>query len=150
MAHLAHIGTFPSSFWAPGPEVLRLWLRTNLEEHLFQPREADAGRKAEMRRNRKTKVQSSQVDRSKPDARRKPKDCYSPLSYRNAIHRACRTAGVPIWGPNRLRHNAATMLRREFGLDVAQVVLGHASPDTTLIYAEADRQRAAEAMSRIG
>jgi hypothetical protein len=42
------------------------------------------------------------------------------------------------------------LLRREFGLDVAQVVLGHASPDTTLIYAEADRRRAAEAMLRIG
>jgi integrase len=72
------------------------------------------------------------------------------LSYRNAIHRACRRVGVPIWGPNRLRHNAATVLRRAVGLDVAQVVLGHASPDMTLIYAEADRQRAAEAMLRIG
>ena len=131
-------------------EILRPWLRSNLGEHLFQPQEADADRKAEMRRERKSKVQPSQADRSKPDGRRKPGENYSPLSYRNAIHRACRTAGVPIWGPNRLRHNAATLLRREFGLDVAQVVLGHASPDTTLIYAEADRARAAEAMLRIG
>jgi hypothetical protein len=30
------------------------------------------------------------------------------------------------------------------------VVLGHARPDTTLIYAEVDQQRAAEAMLRIG
>jgi integrase len=131
-------------------EVLLPWLRTNLEEHHFQPREADARRKSEMRRNRKSKVQPSQVDRSKPDARRRPRACYSPLSYRNAIHRACRTARVPTWAPNRLRHNAATVLRREFGLDVAQVVLGHANPDTTLIYAEADQQRAADAMLRIG
>jgi integrase len=131
-------------------EVLRPWLRTNLEEPLFQPWEANAERMAERRRNRKTKVQPSQVDRSKPNARRRPRDVYSRWSYRSAIHRACRAAGVPVWSPNRLRHNVATVLRREFGLDVAQVVLGHASPDTTLIYAEADRQRAAEAMLRIG
>jgi integrase len=131
-------------------EVLRPWLRTDLDEYLFQPREAEAERQAERRRDRKSKVSPSQVDRSKPGARRKPGDHYPPLSYYVAVRRACEAAGVPRWCPNRLRHNAATALRREFGLDVAQVVLGHASPDTTLIYAEADRQRAAEAMLRIG
>jgi integrase len=131
-------------------EILRPWLRTNLEEFLFRPEEAEAERKVERRRNRKSPVQPSQVDRSKPNARRRPGDHYETRSYGRAIRRACEFAHVPIWGPNRLRHNAATVLRREFGLDVAQVVLGHASPDTTLIYAEADRQRATEAMLRIG
>jgi len=35
------------------------------------------------------------------------------------------------WHPNQLRHNAATSLRREFGLDVARVILGHSSPVVT-------------------
>jgi hypothetical protein len=38
----------------------------------------------------------------------------------------------------------------EAGLDVAQVLLGHSRPETTLIYAEADRRRAEEAVLRIG
>lgn len=136
-----------------GPEaqkVIRPWLRPNLEEYLFQPQEAEAERQAERRRRRKTPVQPSQRDRKTPNPKKQPGDRFDSRAYAHAIARGCRKAGVPIWGPNRLRHLAATLLRREFGLDVAQVVLGHASPDTTLIYAEADRQRAAEAMLRIG
>ena len=34
---------------------------------------------------------------------------------------------IPHWHPNQLRHNAATRLRREFGLDMARAVLGHSS-----------------------
>jgi integrase len=49
-----------------------------------------------------------------------------------------------------LRHARATELRREFGLDVAQVILGHANPDMTLHYAAADRQRAAGAVRSSG
>jgi integrase len=130
--------------------ILRPWFRPSLEEHLFQPREASAARRTALRATRKTPVQPSQRDRSRPGARRRPGVRYTVQTYRAAIYRACEAAGVPMWSPNRLRHNAATRLRREFGLDTAQVVLGHASPDTTLIYAEADRQRAAEAMLRIG
>jgi integrase len=115
-------------------EVLCRWLRPNLEEFLFQPREAEGERHAERRRRRKTPVPPSQRDRTKPDPKKRPGDRYSTRAYAHAIAWACRRAGVPVWGPNRLRHLAATLLRREFGLDVAQVVLGHASPDTTLIY----------------
>jgi integrase len=48
-------------------EILRPWLRSNEDEFLFQPVEADSARKAVMRRNRKSKVQPSQVDRSNLD-----------------------------------------------------------------------------------
>jgi integrase len=57
---------------------------------------------------------------------------------------------VPPWHPHQLRHNAATWLRREFGLETARVVLGHASADVTEGYAEADFGKAAEAMGRVG
>jgi integrase len=49
-----------------------------------------------------------------------------------------------------LRHTAATNLRKEFGIEVARVILGHASPAVTEIYAEADREKAIGAMRRIG
>ncbi len=37
-----------------------------------------------------------------------------------------------------MRHSAATAIRARFGLEAAQVVLGHAKADTTEIYAEKD------------
>ena len=67
-----------------------------------------------------------------------------------AIGRACRKAGVPVWTPHRLRHNAATVLRKEFGLDVARVICGHKSPLTTEMYAELDRSKARDVMKQIG
>ncbi len=38
--------------------------------------------------------------------------------------------------------NAATRIRSEFGLETAQVVLGHAKADVTQIYAERDQAKA--------
>lgn len=54
------------------------------------------------------------------------------------------------WAPNRLRHTAATFIRKEFGLDAARAILGHSSPAVTEVYAELDREKATEVMARIG
>jgi len=55
------------------------------------------------------------------------------------------------WHPHQLRHNAATLLRREFGLEAAQLALGHASAHVTdAVYAERDRAKVIEIMKRIG
>jgi integrase len=131
-------------------DILRPWLRLDVEAFLFQPAEAEAERKAEMRRNRKSKVPPSQQDRSKPHPKKRPGERFDTRAYAHSIARGCRKAAVPVWAPNRLRHLAASKIRREFGLDAAQVVLGHASPDVTLVYAEVDDRRAEEVMLRIG
>lgn len=53
--------------------------------------------------------------------------------------------------PHQLRHNAATLLRREFGLEAAQLALGHASAQITdAVYAERDRAKVIEIMRKIG
>jgi integrase len=81
-----------------------------------------------------------------------PRLTHSVPSYR--LHkpsgRAVVTLRIPKWHPNQLRHNAATALRKEFGIEAARVVLGHRSALVTEIYAEADRGRAAEIMERVG
>jgi integrase len=51
------------------------------------------------------------------------------------------------WHVHQLRHNSATHVAKEFGLDVARAVLGHAVIETTLKYALADVSKAAAAMS---
>lgn len=89
---------------------------------------------------------------SKRNARpkKRPGGRYTTQSYCYAIHKACKKAGVACWGPNRLRHNAATFLRKEFGIEAAWVVLGHASSAVTEVYAELDHGKAADIMAQVG
>lgn len=55
------------------------------------------------------------------------------------------------WHPHQLRHTAATVLRREFGLEAAQLTLGHSSATVTdAVYAERDRAKVIEIMKRVG
>ena len=55
------------------------------------------------------------------------------------------------WHPHQLRHTAATIIRREFGLEAAQVALGHSSAlITDAVYAERDRAKVEEVMIKIG
>lgn len=99
-----------------GPQacvLVRFWLRLTKDpsDHLFRPQNAPKA---------KGRVLSSH---------------YSKDAYILAVHRACVKAGVPNFGPNRVRHLAATEIRRQFGLEAAQVVLGHSSYRTTERYA---------------
>lgn len=157
-------------------EVLKPWLRTEIEAYLFQPREAVAEHRAERWRNRKTKVQPSQQNRRKARPKRVPGERYTTISYGHAIADACNRAfphpalaGIPAaemtddqraeleawrkahrWHPNQLRHSAATRIRREFGLETAKAVLGHSSVVPTQIYAEQDLEAARRAMEKLG
>lgn len=141
-------------------EIIRPWLRVNRDEYLFQPPEAEAERKEAMRATRKTKVQPSQKNRSRPNPRKSPRERYDKVTYRQAIARGIERlnaarAGeglqpIPHWHPHQLRHTAGTRIRKEFGLETVKAVLGHSSVVTSQIYAEVDAGKAAEAMRRIG
>ena len=111
-----------------------------------------------MRASRKTKVQPSQIDRSTRKPQRTPGDCYTKDSYnyaiRRAVHRANKDRGerdkLPYWHPNQLRHSVATAVRQRFGIEAAQVTLGHSKADVTQVYAERDFLLAKEVMQKIG
>jgi integrase len=132
-------------------EILSNWLRGDPTEPLFQPREAMAELRREQRRNRKTPLHPSVLARTpKNNPKKSPGVRYTPRTYYHAIQGGCTKAGVPSWHPHQLGHNAATRLRKEFGLDTARVVLGHASPIVTEVYAERDEAKAMAAMEKIG
>lgn len=57
---------------------------------------------------------------------------------------------LPYWAPNQLRHAAATEIRRLYGLEAAQVTLGHARADVTQVCADRDMKVAAEIARKIG
>jgi integrase len=54
------------------------------------------------------------------------------------------------WHPHQLRHNAATVLRKEYGIEVAKIILGHATLSATQVYAERDLEKAREIVGKIG
>jgi hypothetical protein len=74
---------------------------------------------------------------------------YTPASLRRAISRACDAAGVPRWTRYRLRHSAATRVRKEYGIEAAQVVLGHATANITQAYAERNQALAVKVMQEM-
>jgi hypothetical protein len=57
---------------------------------------------------------------------------------------------VKRWSPNRLRHAAATEIRKRFGLEAAQTVLGHAQASINEDYAERDLTLAVRVAREVG
>ena len=49
-----------------------------------------------------------------------------------------------------VKHAAATAVRRQFGLEAAQCVLGHSKAAVTEVYAERDLAKAVEVARAIG
>ncbi len=152
-----------------GPQAQRVvlpFLKRDPGSYTFSPADVVSEMRDEMRRNRKTRVQPSQANRRKAFPKRPPGDRYTPGSYARAIAKACARAFPPPeglegddrmrwmiehrWSPNRLRHNAATFLRKEFGIEAARVVLGHSSSAVTEVYAELDLAKAADIMAKVG
>lgn len=113
---------------------------------LFSPAEAEAERHAGAPTHRRPD--------QRPNARETERAVggrYTSDSYRWAIKRGCRVAGVPAWSPHRLRHNCATRLRAEVGIDLAQTILGHRLGSAiTEIYAEANIAKAIDVMAAAG
>jgi integrase len=146
-----HHGRFRTIAIGPrGQQVLKPWLRAELTGFIFSPREAEFERLARARENRKTRVQPSQLSRKKKHPKHVPGERYTRLSYAQAIRRGCEKAGVPAWAPNRLRHNWATLVRHEHGLDASRACLGHSSPAVTAHYAEVDSEVAKEVARKLG
>lgn len=54
------------------------------------------------------------------------------------------------WHPNQLRHSYATRVRKQYGLEAAQVLLGHSRADVTQVYAERNEELAIGIASQIG
>lgn len=112
---------------------------------LFSPRESMSWLRAIQRAARKSKVQPSQMSRAKAKPAKQPGEAYTPSSYRQAIQRAARRAGVPHWHPYQLRHLAATHIRNLLGVEAAQAALGHSHAAMTEHYAKQSLDKAVKA-----
>jgi integrase len=137
-----------------GPQaqaLLKPYLPLNVTDFLFSPRRSEERRNAERRAKRQVKLWPSHAARKRSDKpRRSPRDRYDVASYRRAIRRACLKAGIPVWFPNQLRHLRGTEIRKRYGLEASQAVLGHSELGVTQVYAENDREAARTVMAEIG
>ena len=126
-------------------EVVRPFLDRDPAAYCFRPAEAVAWQRARTRR-RPAKPESVGVPIGEL-----VNELYTRHSYRVAVQRGCRRAGVPAWTPRRLRHTRATQIRHAFGsIEAAKAVLGHTDTRVTELYAERDLKLAAEVMRKIG
>ena len=132
-------------------QILSPWLERSPDAYCFSAAEAKAAWRAEQAAQRKSKRTPSQLNRQPVESpRRAPKDRYTTASYGYAVARACITAQIDSWSVNQLRHTRATDIRKRYGLEASQVLLGHASASTTEIYAARDEALASRVMAEIG
>jgi integrase len=149
-------------------EVIRPFLKPEAPEaYLFSPIDAERERRAQIHARRKTPMSCGNTPgHGKRRPRRTPGEFYKTCAYARSIAYACgRAFPAPEglepetakawqrqhhWHPHQLRHNAATRLRKEFGIDIAQVVLGHKTLAVTQVYAEKDVEKAAKTMLQAG
>ena len=149
-------------------DILRPYLLRAADAYCFQPAESEKRRLEERHEQRKTPLSyGNSPGTNKERHPKRPKgDHYTRDSYRRAVHRAVKAinrerakaakeAGeepelLPLWSPNRLRHSAATKIRKAYGLEAAQVILGHAKADITQVYAERDSELARSVATQIG
>lgn len=148
-----HHGRERVVFLGPKAQAILLrYLARNATACCFRPCDSEANRRAEVHAARQTPLSCGNRPgtnvRESPAFR--PGDRYSVCSYRQAITRACVTAGVAHWRPNQLRHTAATEVRARFGLEAAQVTLGHSTARTSEIYAEKNLAAGAAVALAIG
>ncbi|MFN0018402.1 MAG: tyrosine-type recombinase/integrase [Pirellulaceae bacterium] len=140
-------------------EIIRQFLTLSTTAYLFSPLAAEAERNEKRRQNRKTPMTPSQAGRKqKPKPLRRKRESYDVDSYRRAITYGIKSANrkrkadeqVPHWYPLQLRHSRATEVRKAFGLEAAQVSLGHAHANVTEVYAEKNLELAVEIARRTG
>jgi integrase len=117
----------------------------------FVPAESEAKRNAMRRKGRQSPMTPSHRERRR-NRRRKfdPDKPYTDDTYRRAIHRACKKAGVQVWSPNQLRHAAAEEAREKLSLDAAQARLGHKHAKVTEVYAKRQEDRADDVARMLG
>ena len=139
--------------------IIEPFLTANLEAHLFSPKDAEMHRNHQRKAARKSPMTPSQSARRPLATRKRPtRDSYDVDSYRRAISYAIKKANakrpdgskIPHWFPLQLRHSRATEIRRGFGIEAAQVSLGHAHANVTEVYAERNLSLAIEIARKTG
>jgi site-specific recombinase XerD len=160
-------------------EIIKPFLRTDLKAYIFSPKDSEAWRYSQAKTHRRPKQKPNPNASGRRLHERYNRTSYrqaivtacnkafpapDPLGQiKGETLRAWENRLTPEqraelrrwqkqnrWKPHALRHNAATRLRRQYGIEAARIILGHMSIAQTQVYAEADVARARQIMSEVG
>jgi integrase len=133
-------------------QVLATYLPRKSTAFCFSPADSERKRREKAAAARTTPLScgNRRGTNRRNSPKRTPRERYFTDSYRRAIHRACEKLKIEKWAPNRLRHTSATEIRKQFGIEAAQVVCGHESAEVTQIYAERDLELAKKVARQVG
>jgi integrase len=156
---------------ALGPQVQQLLQEFPTNEptdFIFSPVRCLAEVRATRTAIRKTPKWPSHMNRNEIKRKKTPQKApsarYQVESYARAVSTGIKKANMlkadsksdrhspplPHWHPNQLRHSHATKVRALFGLEAAQVSLGHARADITQVYAEKNLALAEKVAMAVG
>lgn len=151
-------------------EIVRPFFKTDLLAFLFSPADAEAHCRAILHYLRKTPMNEG----NKPGSNRQKRphrtvgNVYTVGAYLTAVYRGCDKAfPAPAdiggdrekmatwkrehrWHVHQIRHTAASEFRKQHGLELAQVLLGHRRLEATQIYAEGNVEAAQRIMALVG
>jgi integrase len=134
-------------------KILTKYLLRSEDAACFSPVESEKERRQKKHDERVTPLSCGNRPGSNRIARKPrkaPGEAFSTGTYARSVRSACLRAKVTPWSPNQLRHNAATSIRKEFGLEAAQVILGHSELGVTQVYAERDVAKAIAVAKQVG
>jgi site-specific recombinase XerC len=66
------------------------------------------------------------------------------------LREAAQWRSKHVWHPHQLRHSAGTEIRHKFGLEAAQVTLGHRRLEATQVYAQRNLELAVRVAREVG
>jgi integrase len=149
----AHHGHQRTIYVGPQAQaILTKYLLRAPDAACFSPIESERQRRAAQHARRVTPPSCGNMPATNrvKHPRKSPSEAFTAGTYARSIRSACLRAKVTPWAPNRLRHSAGTAVRKAFGIEAAQVVLGHTELGVTQVYAERDEAKAIEVAHSMG
>jgi integrase len=128
--------------------VIRECLAPSVQARLFEPYTRDSYRREITRACERAFDMPVELRRPERGLSQLP-DNQRSIEHKRRMREASAWHAEHCWFPHQLRHTAATLIRREAGIEVAKAVLGHSDLDVTAMYAEADEARARDIMAKV-
>ena len=117
------------------------------EAYYFSPAESSQWHRDQRTAKRKTQPRQGNCvgTNRKKNPKRQPGTKFGKDSYRRAIVRAGKKAGVEHWTPHQLRHLTITEIRKALGLEAPMYLVGHTKVTMTDHYAEVSKEMSIKA-----
>ena len=137
-------------------EIEKIIVNKEPDDFLFSPKDLIQEKWDRLSRERKSKVQPSQVARTKKKRARKLSRFHEGFTsasigraLKNAIERFNKSAPadkqIPRWTLYQVRHAAYTANSEQFGIETASKIAGHSSPEMARVYDHSAKQAAIQA-----